>query len=109
MIESRTRTESGLLRGEIRLRKELRTNAVQVLERSIRIVDANLSSGTLARIHRDLAVDLLDLTRERITEQVLTKLCDRLNRTRTTRTLAVVGGGLVHAVESLVAHAYSIS
>lgn len=96
------------LRGEIRLREELRANAREIVKRRIRVGHTRLSGGTLARVDRDLAVDLADLTRERVPQQVLTQLRDRLDRARPTRTLAVVRGGLVRTVESLVAHAIII-
>ena len=88
----------GGLRGEAGLREELRANLGEAVESRVRIGNASLRSSTLALRHADLAVDLLDLLRQRVTEQILLQLRDRLNRPRpATRALRVVGasGGTV--------------
>lgn len=99
-------TELGL-RGQTRLREELRADAHQRVDGASRIVRARIRSSTLALRGVELAVDLLDLLRERITEEILLQLRDGLNRLRALAG-AVGGAGGVSGV-AVLAHANIIA
>ena len=91
------------------LRVELRERDAQIVKRSLRIVEAILER-VLALDHlRDLALDLATLLDHQLTQHLLAQLGDRHDRTRTTRTLAGVGGGLGCTVVVALAHADIVS
>lgn len=90
------------------LRSVLRAHDLEIVECGLGIVQLVLELHLALDQLPDLAVDLAQLLDHHLAQHLLTKLGDRHDRARTTRTLAGVRGGLVCTVVVALAHAIII-
>ena len=90
------------------LRSVLRAHDLEIVKRSLGIVQLVLELHLALEELPDLAVDLAQLLDHHLAQHLLTQLGDRHDRSRTTRTLAGLGGGIVCTVVVALAHAIII-
>ena len=88
----------------LHLRSVLRAHDLEIVERSLRIVQLVLQLHLALDQLPDLAVDLAQLLDHHRLEELLTQLRHGLDRTGATRALARLGGGIVRSVDVALAH-----